>query len=451
MRKFFSILFILFSYSFLKAQTAKPGEPDCRWGNAMYFNMNAGDSIRFNEKVIRLLEVKSHGCRVKIGNDSLWLTLSRRTLPLVAGNIRIFLADNRNIRAAVQNQATHSLLKKEALICISDFQQPLLDPQQYVFPVSFNDGFVWNTEDANPLFSFQVKTNPSGMKWVETQDGINFDLTGARGLEKHWLVAMENSTVVWIKPENDKAVAVLLQSRSNSKIFYCYRGLYNRTLEVREGQNLLRGELIGTGWGNETRCFVRFSVVYADTIPSGPENLPVLNFFPQLFERCFNHSLSLSRSFVKGNIKFGKNPGSNLLAFEEYSGRGWILGAWNPAARVEAASNGIQANARLNSVMFPGTSIECRNPQEWFDYEINVRNGAYRVRAKVGDAGKASWQKLVFEGVAAGTYSLDKNEFRWSPERIVKVTDGKLTLRFFVEETGSVPAGISEIVFQRAD
>jgi len=62
----------------------------------------------------------------------------------------------------------------------------------------------------------------------------------------------------------------------------------------------------------------------------------------------------------------------------------------------------------------------------------------------------ASWQKIQFEGVTSATYSLDAGEFKWTSERVVKVKDGKLTVRIFIDESNKKVAGISEIVFQKA-
>jgi hypothetical protein len=52
--------------------------------------------------------------------------------------------------------------------------------------------------------------------------------------------------------------------------------------------------------------------------------------------------------------------------------------------------------------------------------------------------------------VNAGTFPLSDGEQKWTNERIVKVNDGKLTIRIYVDENNEKVAGISEIVFQRA-
>jgi hypothetical protein len=68
----------------------------------------------------------------------------------------------------------------------------------------------------------------------------------------------------------------------------------------------------------------------------------------------------------------------------------------------------------------------------------------------MGDINLPTWQKISFEGVDAGIISNEKADFDWTPERIVKVNDGKLTVRIFVDKNNEISAGISEIVFQRA-
>jgi hypothetical protein len=68
----------------------------------------------------------------------------------------------------------------------------------------------------------------------------------------------------------------------------------------------------------------------------------------------------------------------------------------------------------------------------------------------VGDLLLPTWQKIDFEGINAGTFSLSEGEQKWTSERIVRVNDRKLTIRIYVDENNEKLAGISEIVFQRA-
>jgi hypothetical protein len=181
----------------------------------------------------------------------------------------------------------------------------------------------------------------------------------------------------------------------------------------------------------------------------------VVNCFPQLFGLYYGHLNDFPRNFSKGRIFFGRSSSQNgnqknTSAFEEYLGKGWQLGKWNTADKVDWMSKGNEGNVRLRKILFEGSKAKCINPENWFDYQINVHNGAYRIRAKLGDLVLPTWQKIDFEGINAGTFSLADGEQKWTNERIVKVSDGKLTIRIYVDENNENPAGISEIVFQRA-
>jgi hypothetical protein len=61
-----------------------------------------------------------------------------------------------------------------------------------------------------------------------------------------------------------------------------------------------------------------------------------------------------------------------------------------------------------------------------------------------------SSQKIDFEGIAVGNYNLEAGEQKWTDERVVKVTDYKLTVRIHVDKGNQKVAGLSEIVFQQA-
>jgi len=448
----------LFCFKLSGAQeTTTPG---FIWGNASYFNISVGESIVFNEKEIKLIRVENHFNLIKIGEDTVRIKVSRRTLPVQVGNLRLFVADNKNVKALDTKKGIHGLLKKDALICVSNSDFPLLDPAGYIFPISFSDGFLWNAEEDSYMFSYN---NPSEIKSKESgsHSGVDFDLSDARGIEKHWIVAIENSTVIWVEDKiQDKAgkeASVLLESESQPGIYYLYNHLNNKNTEVKKGQKLQLGEPIGTIWGDEIWGHLTFSVIKSDTIPtikSCGDN--VVNCFPQIFELYFKQTSAIPKHFLKGRIFFGKARSQNgnqknASAFEEYTGKGWLIGKWNTADKVDFVSKGTEGNVRLRKTLFAGSPAECTNPNNWYDYEINVHNGTYRIRVKVGDIGLPTWQKITFENVEVGLITRGTGEFVWTSERVVKVNDGKLTIRIFVDEKNEKPAGISEIVFQRAD
>jgi hypothetical protein len=456
MKKEISIL--IFCFTVFLNVVAQDSPPDFQWGDGFYFNMNAGDIITFNNVEVELMKIENHYNQVRIGKDTLWMKVARRSLPFQSGNIRIFIADNRNVKELTNDSPVHGLLIKDALICLCYSFKPFPDPGRYFFPVSFNDGFMWSMEENSYLFSWSGKDKSREEGEYYSYPGIGFDLHGARGLEKHWLVAIEDSRVAWISDEeagrSENEVCVLLESRNLPGIYYIYNHLYKNNLLVKEGQEIMGGELIGTAWGDEEWCHLQFAVVKSDTIPV-PENCfqNVVNGFPQIYSLYFGEAFNYVRNFTKGRIHFGKpkhlnGNNKNNLAYQSYSGKGWKTGRWNAADKMETVTNGEEGNVRLKKVLFRETPAECKNPFNYYEYEINVINGVYRIRAEAGDVLLPSWQRIEFEGVTALTASLGAGEFEWTTERVVKVEDGKLTIRIYIDEKDTRPAGIREVVFQ---
>ncbi len=298
-----------------------------------------------------------------------------------------------------------------------------------------------------------VQLDNSAKKFA-ISDGIDFDLQTRKEVENHWMVAVENSRVVWIKEidNNRKNAGVLLESESQPGIFYYYGNLFKRNLEVREGQKVLRGELIGSVPDGKEWGRVHFTIVKNDSVPGIKDvGTNVINFFPQLFELYFRKSFVFSKSYSKGSITFGSanENEKNNLAFKEYTGKGWKLGCWNISDKVPFVSKGDRQDARLSKILFAGSIAESENPVDYYDYEISVKNGTYRVRAKIGDVEMETWQKVEFENFSAGEFSLKRGIQEWTDESIVKVNDGKLTVRIYIDQHNK-PAGLSEIVFQQA-
>lgn len=441
-------VFILYSQNDTK--------PDFTFGNASYFNMNSGESVFFGNTEIKLLGIKNQFNRLMVGTDTIRCRVSRRTPPVMVNGLRIFVADNLRIKSLSEFSGTHGLLKKDAIVCVSLASQPLLNNHDYIFPVSFNDGFVWSSDEDSYLFSFKNKDTKSQQSCFS--EGIDFDMQEARGIEKHWIVAVESSTVVWVfENKNIKNEAsVLLQSSTQPDIFYLYSHLYSKKVEVRKGQQVEKGEIMGTIWGDSNWGHLTFAVIKSDSVPE-PGNCAgnIINTFPHFFELYFQSSAVYHRNYRKGRLFFGKpnmynGNQKNATVFEEYTGKGWITGDWNIAEKVETVSKGTEGNARLRKVLFGGTVAEAKNPAGWYDYEICVPNNTYRIRAKLGDVELASWQKIAFEKVDVGTIATEKGQFAWTSERVVKVTDGRLTVRIYIDETNEKVAGISEIVFQQA-
>ncbi len=430
------------------------------WGNTSYLNMNVGDSIEYNSLIIKVLELDNHFNKISIGNDTVWIKVSRRTLPINVNGVRLFVADNKNVQNIHDDNNLHSLLFKDVMVGVSEPNKRMLESDQYVFPISFNDGFLWSAEEDSYVFSFQNNSIGEDEKCCKSYEGIGIDLQEARGIERHWIVAIENSTVVWIEDkkldESGKDACVLLQSDSDSSIYYLYNHLYNKSIEVKEGQKLIKGELLGTVWGDDKWGHLQLVVLKSDSIPDYTNRYAnSINFFPQFYELYFQHTYSANKSFTRGKIDFGQpsyinRNQKNTCAFEEYSGKGWVLGNWNIADKVDHVEKGEDGNARLQKTLFANSGAKSTNPEDYYDYQVNVKNGVYRVRAKVGDLILPSWQKIDFEGVNAATYSLAAGEQKWTTEKVVKVSDSKLSIRIYIDSKNNKVAGLSEIVFQRA-
>jgi len=459
LRQIISIVFLIFACQFTRAQ--EDSKPDFQWGNSSYYNLNVGDSIVFNKMGIEVLSMFNHYNEIRIGKDTIWLKVSKRSLSLGSSDIRIFVADNINVKNLTDDKAVHGLLNKDVLLCVSKSEKNMLDPFQYVFPVSYNDGFLWKAEEDSHMFSYLGEDNSStGPEKIQSYEGIGIDLHDARGLEKHWIVAIENSEVEWIETKNpdqtEQEACVLLKSESNPGIYYLYNHLYTKNIEVRPGQKLVRGELIGTCWGDIKWGHLQLLVIKSDTIPAYNDRFAnSVNFFPQLYQLYYQQLFSLSKYFSKGKIEFGRpapvnQNQKNTLAFESYSGKGWMLGKWDVADKVEWAGSGFKGNARLRKTLFAHTKAQSTNPENYYDYEINVQNGVYRIRVQVGDLELPSWQKVEFEGIDAGTFQLTAGEYNWTAERVVKIKDFNLSVRIYIDPTNQEVAGLSEIVFQKA-
>jgi hypothetical protein len=273
------------------------------------------------------------------------------------------------------------------------------------------------------------------------------------------LLAIENSTVAWVKDDlgdDEQQACILLQSKSQPTIFYIYNHLFKKNVLVKGGHELVRGEPIGTIWGDSEWGHLQFAVIQSDTVPGYSDSFSnVVNGFPQLYELYFQEGSNYIKTFSKGRIYFGRSRWKNgnqknVAEWEPYAGKGWQFGRWNTADKVDWVSKGEKGNARLKKVLFENSPAEVQNPKNFYEYEINVRNGTYRIRAELGDLYLPSWQKVSFERVDAGEFSLEAGQSTWTSEHVVNVKDGTLTVRIYIDEKNQKVAGLSQIVFQRA-
>ncbi|MDX8339839.1 hypothetical protein SLH46_11635 [Draconibacterium sp. IB214405] len=454
------LLIILFIFCCIGLQAQQNTIPDVSWGNTHYYNLDIGDTVWFNDRAVVLLDIENQYNTISLGNDTVKVKVGTRSLPYAIYGIRMFVADNKNLKKLTADKDVHGLLTKDALICLSDSKNLLLSPESFIFPVSYNDGFNWNINEDNYMFSYMQQNCENKREMPHSNEGIGIALSDARGIQKHWLLAMESSTVMWVEKKTDvrknKEACILLQSDSNPSVFYVYDHLYVNNIEVKEGQKVRQGELLGTIWGDENWGYLQLAVVHSDSVPTFENRFAnCINFFPQLYELYFKNTFNFSKTFTRGKIEFGRKPvlngnQKNILSFEEFTGMGWNLGAWNTTEKVMHCTKGELGNARLKKILFANTAAECRNPNNFYEYEINVRNGVYRVRAQVGDVKQASWQKIEFEGIEAATYALEPGEMKWTSEKVIKVNDRRMTVRIYVDPKNQKVAGISEIVFQQA-
>lgn len=428
------------------------------WGNATYINLSVGETVNYGSSEIELLEIRNHFNLIRVDHDTIRLKVSYRSPAKAAGNLMIFVADNRNVAALDGRQAIHGLMSGDALVAVYPLSASLLDKWTFSFPVSFTGGYIWKNEEDSYMFSYQ---GAGGVK--QNRDllfpGIGLDMIDTRISQKHSVLAMESGRVVWVEKDRDSQgqprASLCLESRDYPGIYYVYHNLYEKSIVSGKNQKVEKGDVLGLIWGDGSWEHFRLAVIKSDTIPlPGQSDRNLVNFFPQLLELYYGRQPNSAPIFTKGKISFGKPTGQkgnvkNASAFEEYLGTGWELESWNTADKVEWISTRNNGNVRLSRKLFEGQPAECTNPHNWYEYTINVKNGIYRIRALVGDVLKPSWQKVEFEGVTAGTFELGPNQFTWTSEKIVKVNDGKLTTRIWLDGEGRV-AGLSEIVFQQA-
>jgi hypothetical protein len=157
------------------------------WGDAVYVNLAAGESYDFAGATVALVAVENNFCTVAVNGKPRQLVVARRALPTEIEGVRVFVADNRHVADLTETQANrnvHAALTKDALLCLSDPSRPLLDPDRYIFPISREDGFEWTMHENSHMFAY--------LRPVRSHEGIDLDLSDARGGEMHALVAPED-------------------------------------------------------------------------------------------------------------------------------------------------------------------------------------------------------------------------------------------------------------------
>ncbi len=457
--KFYKIPYTLIIFFLVAIAGRAQGieEPDFTFGNVSYFNLNVGERCVYGNTEIEVIKVEGNFTKISVNMDTLWLKVSRRSPAITLSSLQIFVADNKNVKAISGNNLVHGLLTKDVLLGVSPAGLPLADNIQFSFPVGFTQGFLWRTLEDSYMFSYQPY-NENVKEEGRSYAGVGIDMRDSRAMDKHLITAMENGKVAWVQTRNpsgaEQQATICIQSESSPDMFYIYEHLHSRGLTVKRNQRVLKGDGLGYAWGDSNWNHLRIGLVKSDSVPLFENrHHNAVNFYPHLLDLYFGKQPVFSNSFTKGQIYFGRashlnGNARNVSGFEEFHGTGWNLGRWNVAEKVEWVSTRRSGNARLRKTLFDGQPARCTNPGDWYEYSINVRNGIYRIRALVGDYFLPSWQKVEFEGVVAGTFLREAGDLVWTSERIVKVTDGKLTVRIYTD--GNQVAGISEIVFQQA-
>lgn len=422
-----------------------------QWGNARYYDLAIGGEISFLGKDVRLTDVVNHICCLEIDGQAIRLPVARQSRPAILNGLRIFVSDTRPAANLTRNEAhphVHGALTKDALICLSDPSQPLLDPQRFTFPIDRSDGYRWTMDEDSHMFAY--------LRPDRSHEGIDLDMSRARGRQIDALVAVEDSIVRWMAHGSENEACVLLQSIAAPDIYYIYQHLYRDRIQVEDGQELSKGDTIGYIWGDRRWGHLHFSVISHGTAPGYPQRYQnILNSFPQLYELWHGSMDTAATPVTSGSFRFAtpywiNGNRQNLHAYSDAIGYGWRLGEWCPAAKIDTSLPAKQMtfgqSAVFSKTMHRQSGIPARSPYDWIDFEIRVENGEYRVKAEIGDLFGETKQQVSFEGQDAGSFSLPKGALAWTKENRVSVADGLLTIRLTLA-TPESSAGIRELYF----
>lgn len=431
-----------------------PGANPRAFGNAVYVDLAIGESFRYMDRTVRLAAIDGDSCTVEVGGERRRLRVARRALPEVIGGVRVFAADNRNVKRATtdaKSPEVHGALTLDALLCLSDSAKPLLDPQRFTFPISRTDGFEWTMEEDSHMFAW---LNPE-----RSHEGIDIDLHDARGKKRHALVAIEAGVVRWVDASSagGKEACILLESAAEPGTWYIYQHMNRDMVMVRAGQRVERGQPLGYIWGDWQWGHLHFAVVGYGKQPEYKNRYRcVLNVFPQLYELWRGDLQPRNRVWTAGDFTFDKTYWAcrnfkRLSRYDDLVGYGWRLDDACVAGVVEQVPGREQQepqNARLRKTLYAGTPIAAVHPVNHYDFEVAVEPGEYAVSVRVGDRLARSWQRVRLEGSEAGAYALGANQFAWTPEKTVAVHDGRLTIRIELKDAHSW-AGLSQLRFAR--
>ena len=421
-----------------------------RWGNCVFVNLSVGESVEFRGSQISLESVRGDRCDVKVDGKVVELQVARRGLPSVVGKVRIYCAVNRPVAELTVSEAFPNVfgtLKKDALLCLSDASENLLDADRFTFPIAREDGFQWRMSENSHMFAY---LSPN-----RAHEGLDINMHDARGRMIHQLVAIEDGVVRWVSEGSPNEACVLLESSSSPGVFYIYQHLFRERVAVSEGDSVVKGETLGTIWGDGRWGHLHFAVIAMDPPPDYPHRYSnVLNCFPQLYE-LWNDGLHLERpQFSEGDFLFAGQYWTNgneqhRDGYSDLLGYGWRLGDWCPAAKVETSTGSdvrSDASAVLRKTMFQDSVKPSRNPKDDFEFEVSVGNGTYDVRVELGDIVHPTSQTVGIEFGVPRSVILEAGAHRWVEFERVNVTDGHLTVRIGLSDEQQ-PAAIRRLIF----
>ncbi len=419
-----------------------------QWGNQYFYDVAIGEEVSFFGHTVKLLSNNGAASVVSVdGGPPVSLLTVTRSLPTVVNGVRLFLAFNRPFeRSSPHNwngYGNHLFdnMTKDALLVLSDPNLPLLPASAYTFPISRADGFDWQFTENSHNFAFLQRNR--------IHEGIDINMHPFRDTTQSPLVAVEDARAIWTRSDSVNGTAVFLESLHSPGIFYVYQHLNNAKVQVAGGDLVRKGQILGYIHGDGKWGHLHFTVVtknndYAHRYDNA------LNLFPGLYELWYgdlaDHSASRTRADWKMyNAEYWKQDyTSGRYRYDEIVGFGWKLGAWCPGGAVEHDDN---ESVLLRKTLYKGTASAVTNPDNYYDFEVDVMNGDYEVAVELGAANQATWQQVYFEGVLQGTHALAAGEFAWTPSDTVRVSDGKLSLRFVTD--GDTYAGIRHIRFHQ--
>lgn len=422
-----------------------------RWGNAFYFNLSVGESTEFLGKNIRLISMENNGCLVDVDGVRENLIVARRTLPVIVNGIRMFVADNRNVEKLTTDETSphvHDAMTKDALFCLSDPSKLLLDSGKFTFPVDRSDGFEWTKAENSHMWAY--------LKPTRSHEGIDINLHRARGQEIDAIVSIEDGIVHWKTDVNSNESCLYIESISSPGIYYIYQHLNRKTVSLKEGDRVRKGQFLAYIWGDGKWGHLHFAVKGKEGVTDYKNRYTaLLNCFPQLYELWYGDLEPHTPVRTTGHYHFAKpywlyGNEQGLNGYDEILGYGWDLGSWCTAYTVETSAaekeNSPDQSAVLRKTIHKSTGMPATNPNNFYDFEVKVPDSDYCVNVNVGNMYGLTWQRIEIEGVDAGVYELDAGELKWTGEKRVKVSDGKLTVRVYLKDDVT-EAGIFEVYF----